>query len=122
MPVFKVKPFEGEGGGGGSQLYYISVYGMVGGYATSITLQVDEDSLETYNDLYSYLQNKGFDKGNGGNATKALNGCGLNNESDSYIGITIDTFDEVLCIIGVYGSITQIDNDEEFSITYLGQE
>ena len=119
--------------GGGSRLYYAHIYFMDDdSYSQQITIQVDDNTLETYNDLYTYLQNKGFVSDNTDNRIFYLNGCGSYNGTSSLVGISIDKFydeektewfDRIGCMsINGNEDLVFIRDDEEFSITYLGQD
>lgn len=112
------------GGSAGTSLYYINVYGLFGSYAGNALLQVDDDTLETYEDLYNYLYNKGIRANN----TLFLSIVAVDNENSLFIGITSQLVsspfgnEHNILLMKINGSPIKIIDDESFSITYLGQE
>lgn len=110
------------GSGGSSQLQYITVYTEYNDYPVYFTMQVDDNSLETYSDLYNYLVRKGICINE--TADLIIPAVGYH---DSYIvvGVTasVDEGDEYIGVYEATGGIVYIyENTENFSITYLGQE
>lgn len=110
---------------GGSQLQYITVYAMRQGYPLYFTMQVDDSTLETYSDLYNYLVRKGLVM----TETTEPSACivGNSDEGGRLVGISVSTFegDEYIDLITSDSNMNFFETDitdNEFSITYLGQE
>lgn len=118
--------------GGGTQLYYIHVYGQDNGYPTSFTCLVDTDTIETADDLLHYLVNKGFTK-----VVETVENEGYEEEVTTYIPLGVCGYTEeegtINGILAVYD-----ENEQDYilssyrdgfdyeltdvSITYLGHQ
>lgn len=113
-----------SGGSGSASLCYIHVYCVLEGYAVEFTMQVDDNTLETYSDLYNYLVNKGLVITV--NIAPSASVVGYAENIGTLIGIAVSTFegDEYigLSTINTPYSVQLFGDEEDFSITYLGQE
>ncbi len=113
----------GGGGSGGSQIQYIDIYGSINDYTMDVTIQVDDNTLETYEDLYNYLYNKGIRT----NDATFISTFGTNSNGDEiFIAIASQSVstpfanEHNLIVVNTSGNPIKIIDDENFSITYLG--
>lgn len=113
-------------GGGGSQLYTLHIYYDDVEYPKDITCIVDDNTIETYSDLANYLKTKGFVKTvSASNEDRYIlhNASGYGAYSGAYIGLFVETESDVDTITVMRGDgidSSMLSNDENFSITYLG--
>lgn len=99
-------------GANGGALYAVDIYGKGNdNYMHHITVFVDDLTLETYADVVTYLQNKGY------SGYLFLVACQVIVESNTKYtsGIQEDGNGNIIDMGG-----NEIANDEDFSITYLG--
>ena len=103
-------------GGGSSTLAYATINAKdVNNYMVKVTILVDDLTLETYDDLKTYLSSHGFDMTNG-----LLTGGYKDNAnvSPNTTVVYVDLSDTEHPIYVGYQQY--IYDDEDFSITYLG--
>lgn len=112
-------------GGGGSQLYTLHIYYNDVEYPKDITCIVDDNTIETYSDLANYLKTKSFVKTiSASNEDRYIlhNASGYGVYDGAYIGLFVETdkYGDFITAMRGDGNTTGLSNDENFSITYLG--
>lgn len=111
---------------GGTSLQYITVYCVYETYPLYFTMLVDDNTLETYLDLYNYLVRKGLVMTE--NITPQASAKGYSAIIGTLVAISVSTFDkdEYIQVSSNSNSDIQLfkesPNFSDFSITYLGQE
>lgn len=85
-------------------------------YMMSISISVDVDTLETYEDVANYLQSKGYVINQDTHLPTLLIASGQDSEYGACTGLVYD--DSKIYTID-NGSLTEIVDDEDFSISYL---
>ena len=115
--------------GGGSSLKLATVYFYHSGYLSSVSLYIDESLGHpvTYTELFNYLNDNGFNA-QGRCLVKYPCSGGIQNDGD-YVtvdGIYINQDGTSIVVSGIeynsYGNLYEVTNDEDFTITYLGQD
>lgn len=105
------------GGSGNVSLYLADVYCDINGYYAHLTIQVDDNTLETYENLAEYLITKGCTSNN------FYPLVGRDENSVAYLGIQGKYTDRAgYSLTLMSGSGSNIPIIEDISITYLGQE
>lgn len=111
-----------ENAGGGNKLYYLTIYYPTDestSYPTSCTLQVEDNSLTTYEDLVNYLETRGFIYDGDLDRYISHPASGFSDFTSAVSGIFVQG--GTICVIRK-NDIKELLNIEEFSITYLGQD
>lgn len=112
---------------GGSIKYTAVIYSsdsFPGGYAGQITVEVDDNTLETYEDLVTYLTNKGYVSND--NGLILLNAVGYSSHNPAVVyGLYVESGE--IKFVGYDGSngtytFSAPEEYSTFTITYLGQE
>ena len=122
MPVFKVKPFEGEGGGGGgSQLYLVRVDARTSQSQNNITLffTITESGIDTYDKLLNYFKENSIIKPNG--IPTFFPTFEAQGAPCTIGGIAKHNTRERISVIATEGGSQDL-YPEAFAITYVGQK
>lgn len=113
-----------QGGSGGTSMYLVSIYASIHDYAGSISMLVDTNTLETYDNLFDYLVNKGcngktdpFESG----YSRFYCCTGFSSGGLNIIGLIYDERSRMVQAVASEGN-HYILSDEDFSITYLGND
>ena len=106
-----------ESGSSAGSLLPLVIYAKGGNaYMMSISTLVDVDNIETYGDLANYLQSKGYVINSTTNLPMPLIASGQDSEYGACTGLVYD--DSKIYTID-NGSLVEVTDDEDFSITYL---